>query len=217
MAAVFAPAAAAARTCSHTSPAAPAPHPRLLTAARTGTDLAQYPTRRIGSGRSRRAPDGRPPSRGGSAQCAGRVPDGGRRAPGRGVESAGAPAGHGGMRPVRASVGSLLREVEVHHNDLGCTTVVASSRAISTMPDTPSRPRNLAIPLVDSCFAETGLHVGTHLRRPPGPGRRRNGPGPDRRVDSTIVRAHQHAAGARQKRPRPASRPTMPSDGPAAG
>ncbi len=35
-------------------------------------------------------------------------------------------------------------------------------------------------------------------------------------VDSTIVRAHQHAAGARQKGLRPASRPTMPSDGPAA-
>lgn len=36
-------------------------------------------------------------------------------------------------------------------------------------------------------------------------------------VDSTIVRAHQHAAGARQKGLRPASRPTMPSDAPAAG
>lgn len=36
-------------------------------------------------------------------------------------------------------------------------------------------------------------------------------------VDSTVVRAHQHAAGARQKGPRPASRTTMPSDGPAAG
>jgi len=35
-------------------------------------------------------------------------------------------------------------------------------------------------------------------------------------VDSTIVRAHQHAAGARQKGPRPASRPTMPSDAPVA-
>ncbi len=35
-------------------------------------------------------------------------------------------------------------------------------------------------------------------------------------VDSTIVRAHQHAAGARQKGLRPASPPTMPSDGPAA-
>ncbi len=35
-------------------------------------------------------------------------------------------------------------------------------------------------------------------------------------VDSTIVRAHQHAAGAREKGPRSASRPTMPSDGPAA-
>lgn len=35
-------------------------------------------------------------------------------------------------------------------------------------------------------------------------------------VDSTIVRAHQHAAGARKKGPRPASRTTMPSDGPAA-
>lgn len=35
-------------------------------------------------------------------------------------------------------------------------------------------------------------------------------------VDSTIVRAHQHAAGAREKGLRPASRPTMPSDGPAA-
>ncbi len=35
-------------------------------------------------------------------------------------------------------------------------------------------------------------------------------------VDSTIVRAHQHAAGARQKGRRPASPPTMPSDGPAA-
>jgi transposase len=36
-------------------------------------------------------------------------------------------------------------------------------------------------------------------------------------VDSTIVRAHQHAAGARQKGPRPASRTTMPSGTPAAG
>ncbi|EST32423.1 transposase [Streptomyces niveus NCIMB 11891] len=36
-------------------------------------------------------------------------------------------------------------------------------------------------------------------------------------VDSTIVRAHQHAAGARQKGPRPVSRTTMPSGGPAAG
>lgn len=36
-------------------------------------------------------------------------------------------------------------------------------------------------------------------------------------VDSTIVRAHQHAAGARQKGPRLASRPTMPLDDRAAG
>ncbi len=36
-------------------------------------------------------------------------------------------------------------------------------------------------------------------------------------VDSTIVRAHQHAAGARQKGPRPASRTTMPSAGPGEG
>jgi transposase len=36
-------------------------------------------------------------------------------------------------------------------------------------------------------------------------------------VDSTIVRAHQHAAGARKKGPRPASRAAMPSEGPAAG
>lgn len=36
-------------------------------------------------------------------------------------------------------------------------------------------------------------------------------------VDSTIVRAHQHAAGARKKGPRPTSRTTMPSAGPAAG
>jgi transposase len=35
-------------------------------------------------------------------------------------------------------------------------------------------------------------------------------------VDSTIVRAHQHAAGARKKRPRPASPPATPSAGPAA-
>jgi transposase len=34
-------------------------------------------------------------------------------------------------------------------------------------------------------------------------------------VDSTIVRAHQHAAGAQGKRPRPTSRTTMPSAGPA--
>ncbi|MFF3147215.1 IS5 family transposase [Streptomyces sp. NPDC057927] len=34
-------------------------------------------------------------------------------------------------------------------------------------------------------------------------------------VDSTIVRAHQHAAGARKKGPRPASRTTMPSASPA--
>lgn len=35
-------------------------------------------------------------------------------------------------------------------------------------------------------------------------------------VDSTIVRAHQHAAGARKKGPQPTSPTTMPSDGPAA-
>jgi len=35
-------------------------------------------------------------------------------------------------------------------------------------------------------------------------------------VDSTIVRAHQHAAGARKKGPRPASRTITPSAGPAA-
>ncbi|GAA2221606.1 hypothetical protein GCM10010360_46170 [Streptomyces nogalater] len=36
-------------------------------------------------------------------------------------------------------------------------------------------------------------------------------------VGSTIVRAHQHAAGGRQKGPRPASRTTMPWGAPAAG
>ncbi len=36
-------------------------------------------------------------------------------------------------------------------------------------------------------------------------------------VDSTIVRAHQNAAGARQKGPRPASPITMRSGAPAAG
>jgi transposase len=36
-------------------------------------------------------------------------------------------------------------------------------------------------------------------------------------VDSTIVRAHQHAAGARQKGPRPANRTAMPWGGPAVG
>jgi hypothetical protein len=35
-------------------------------------------------------------------------------------------------------------------------------------------------------------------------------------VDSTIVRAHQHAAGARKKGPRPANQSTMPSAGPTA-
>ncbi|BCL32454.1 hypothetical protein ACFFS2_20985 [Streptomyces aurantiacus] len=35
-------------------------------------------------------------------------------------------------------------------------------------------------------------------------------------VDSTIVRAHQHAAGARKRGPRPASRTTMSWAGPAA-
>ncbi len=35
-------------------------------------------------------------------------------------------------------------------------------------------------------------------------------------VDSTIVRAHQHAAGARKRGPRPTNPTTMPSDGPAA-
>ncbi|MCM2419870.1 hypothetical protein LNW72_17685 [Streptomyces sp. RKAG293] len=35
-------------------------------------------------------------------------------------------------------------------------------------------------------------------------------------VDCTIVRAHQHAAGARGRGPRPASRTTMPSAAPAA-
>lgn len=36
-------------------------------------------------------------------------------------------------------------------------------------------------------------------------------------VDSTIVRAHQHAAGARKKGPRQENPTTMPSAGPAAG
>lgn len=36
-------------------------------------------------------------------------------------------------------------------------------------------------------------------------------------VDSTIVRAHQHAAGARKRGLRPGSRMTMPSADPAAG
>ncbi len=36
-------------------------------------------------------------------------------------------------------------------------------------------------------------------------------------VDSTIVRAHQHAAGAGKQGPRPENRPTTPSAGPAAG
>ncbi|MBB4893355.1 transposase [Streptomyces olivoverticillatus] len=36
-------------------------------------------------------------------------------------------------------------------------------------------------------------------------------------VDSTIVRAHQHAAGARKKGTRPASLATTPSAGPGAG
>lgn len=35
-------------------------------------------------------------------------------------------------------------------------------------------------------------------------------------VDSTVVRAHQHAAGARQKGLRPMSRTTMPWGGPVA-
>ncbi|GDY68643.1 hypothetical protein SAV14893_080360 [Streptomyces avermitilis] len=35
-------------------------------------------------------------------------------------------------------------------------------------------------------------------------------------VDSTIARAHQHAAGARKRGPRPTNPTTMPSDGPAA-
>ncbi|MFD6341506.1 hypothetical protein [Streptomyces sp. NPDC060131] len=35
-------------------------------------------------------------------------------------------------------------------------------------------------------------------------------------VDSTIVRAHQHAARGPRKGPRPASRATTPSAGPAA-
>jgi transposase len=36
-------------------------------------------------------------------------------------------------------------------------------------------------------------------------------------VDSTIVRAQQHAAGPAKKGPRPANPATMPSAGPAAG
>ena len=36
-------------------------------------------------------------------------------------------------------------------------------------------------------------------------------------VDSTIVRAHQHAAGARKKGRLPGSQATMPSADPAAG
>ncbi|MGW6940199.1 transposase [Streptomyces xanthophaeus] len=55
--------------------------------------------------------------------------------------------------------------------------------------------------------------VGVRLRRPARPGR--HGRGPDRvvSVDSTIVRAPQHAAGARQQGPRRAGRSTMPSAG----
>lgn len=36
-------------------------------------------------------------------------------------------------------------------------------------------------------------------------------------VDSTVIRAHQHAAGARQKGPQSTSRMTMPSVAPGAG
>lgn len=36
-------------------------------------------------------------------------------------------------------------------------------------------------------------------------------------ADSTIVRGHQHAAGARKKGPRSANRPTTPLTGPTVG
>ncbi|MEU9000449.1 maleylpyruvate isomerase family mycothiol-dependent enzyme [Streptomyces sp. NPDC048551] len=93
---------------------------RLLTAARTGADLAQYDDeaqreREIREGAGRPAVALAADLRGalgGFLTAAAEHPDAAWEVPVRWLG--------GGMRPVRGAVGSLLREVEVHHTDLGC-------------------------------------------------------------------------------------------------
>ncbi|MEU3370678.1 maleylpyruvate isomerase family mycothiol-dependent enzyme [Streptomyces sp. NPDC006660] len=93
---------------------------RLLTAARTGADLAQYVdeaqrTREIEEGAGRSAVElaaDLHSALGGFLTAAAEHPEAAWDVPVRWLG--------GGMRPVRGAVGSLLREVEVHHTDLGC-------------------------------------------------------------------------------------------------
>ncbi|MGA5198302.1 maleylpyruvate isomerase family mycothiol-dependent enzyme [Streptomyces exfoliatus] len=93
---------------------------RLLTAARTGADLAQYDNEaqrewEIEEGAGRPAAELAADLRGalgGFLTAAAEHPDAAWDVPVRWLG--------GGMRPVRRAVGSLLREVEVHHTDLGC-------------------------------------------------------------------------------------------------
>ncbi|MEU9099891.1 maleylpyruvate isomerase family mycothiol-dependent enzyme [Streptomyces sp. NPDC048361] len=93
---------------------------RLLTAARTGADLAQYADeaqreREIEEGAGRAAAELAADLRGalgGFLTAAAGHPDTAWEVPVRWLG--------GGMRPVRGAVGSLLREVEVHHTDLRC-------------------------------------------------------------------------------------------------
>ncbi|GGU98973.1 maleylpyruvate isomerase [Streptomyces litmocidini] len=92
---------------------------RLLTAARTGADLAQYDDeahreREIEEGAGRSAAELAADLRGalgGFLTAAAGHPEAAWEVPVRWLG--------GGMRPVRGAVGSLLREVEVHHTDLG--------------------------------------------------------------------------------------------------
>ncbi|GGR03726.1 maleylpyruvate isomerase [Streptomyces cinereoruber] len=92
---------------------------RLLTAARTGADLAQYDDeaqreREIEEGAGRPAAELAADLRGalgGFLTTAAEHPDTEWEVPVRRLG--------GGMRPVRGAVGSMLREVEVHHTDLG--------------------------------------------------------------------------------------------------
>ncbi|MEV7729094.1 maleylpyruvate isomerase family mycothiol-dependent enzyme [Streptomyces sp. NPDC087917] len=93
---------------------------RLLTAARTGSDFPQYDDeaqreREIEEGAGRPAAELAADLRGalgGFLAAAAEHPDAAWEVPVRWLD--------GGMRPVRGAVGSLLREVEVHHTDLGC-------------------------------------------------------------------------------------------------
>ncbi|MFG3283219.1 maleylpyruvate isomerase family mycothiol-dependent enzyme [Streptomyces sp. NPDC048111] len=93
---------------------------RLLTAARTGADTPQYADeaqreREIEEGAGRPAPELAADLRGaldGFLKAAAEHPDTAWDVPVRWLDA--------GMRPVRRAVGSLVREVEVHHTDLDC-------------------------------------------------------------------------------------------------